>query len=138
MLCTRHKIGRFSLFHLKERRQISQRTTICIDCIYISDHSDAAAEACIARTIEGSKKHRHHGSWYHNRQMAMTSPLLIAAVKSGKISVPPVWRDGVLRTLAGLRYWGVEAPDAEEVRLILESMLGELSSPDDVCITSDL
>jgi hypothetical protein len=59
--------------------------------------------------------------------MFLKSLLLIAAVKSGHIAVPNLWRQGVNACIAGFRFWEQESPDLRESRFVLQSLLDELS-----------
>ncbi|KAF2187911.1 hypothetical protein K469DRAFT_568400 [Zopfia rhizophila CBS 207.26] len=84
-------------------------------------------EACLTCLLRGTPRHRHHGTWYENRGMYLKSLLLVAAVKSGKIHVPDLWRQGVQSCIAGFKFWEQEAPDLRESRFVLQKLLAELN-----------
>lgn len=80
-------------------------------------------EACLTFLLRGTPRHRHHGTWYENRAMFLKSLLVIAAMKSGKVHLPIVWREGIGLCIAGFKFWESESPDLRESRMILESLL---------------
>lgn len=89
---------------------------------YVQRH----VQACTTALMRGTPRHRHHGTWYENRGMFVKSLLVIAAVKSRKVHVTDVWREGVDFCIAGFKYWEQEAPDLREARFVLESLLAQL------------
>jgi hypothetical protein len=82
--------------------------------------------ACLTQTLEGSHRHRHHGTWYQNRKIYGNCLLLLAAVKSGRVMVSSAWREGVEKCIAGLGYWEKESPDLGKAREILKTILEEI------------
>lgn len=93
----------------------------------LEPYVQSCVEACLAFLQRGTPRHRHHGTWYENRGMFLKSLLLIAAVKSGHVYTPDLWRQGVDACIAGLQFWELESPDLRESRLVLQSLLSDLS-----------
>jgi hypothetical protein len=93
----------------------------------LAPYVQRCVEACMTFLLRGTPRHRHHGTWYENRSMFLKSLLLIAAVKSGHVCIPHLWRQGVDACIAGFRFWELESPDLRESRLILQNLLAELS-----------
>ena len=83
-------------------------------------------EACLAFLHRGTPRHRHHGTWYENRGMFLKSLLLVAVAKSGRVQMPPSWRDGTDLCIAGLKFWEGEAPDLRIARDTLHLLLAEI------------
>lgn len=83
-------------------------------------------DLCIKSIHHVPSKHRHHGAWYGSRKLFTKALLLLAAVKSRKIVVPSEWRASVIAAMKGLKYWESEAPDLQEARLTLGSILRDL------------
>lgn len=83
-------------------------------------------DACLSFLRRGTPRHRHHGTWYENRGMFLKSLLLVAVAKSGRMQMPPSWRDGTDLCIAGLRFWEAEAPDLRAARDALCSILAEI------------
>lgn len=92
----------------------------------LATYVQRCVDACLACLMRGTPRHRHHGTWYENRGMFLKSLLLVAAVKSGKIYVPDLWRQGVELCIAGFKFWEQEAPDLREARKVLEGLLKDL------------
>lgn len=83
-------------------------------------------DACLTFLQRGTPRHRHHGTWYENRGMFLKSLLLAAVAKSGRVRMPPTWRDGTDLCIAGLGFWEGEAPDLRVARKVLSSLLVEI------------
>jgi hypothetical protein len=82
---------------------------------------------CTLKLINmASIKHRHHGCWFGARGLFTKSLLLLAAVKSRKITVPSEWRSSVDLVMTFLKYWESEAPDLQPARFTLVSILEQL------------
>lgn len=92
----------------------------------IGPHVDKCLGSCLQDAAKGSRRHRHHGTWYQNRSVFAKSLLLLAAVKSRRIHVPAGWRDEVCNTMLGLRFWQKEAPDLGKAGEILERILQDI------------
>lgn len=137
---TNNKIITNELQYMLHARLNDFRERIYRPFLYLSIHSSAedptqqslsiyvrrCVDACLACLMRGTPRHRHHGTWYENRGMFLKSLLLVAAVKSGNIYVPDLWRQGVDLCTAGFQFWEQEAPDLGEARKVLEGLLAGL------------
>jgi hypothetical protein len=93
---------------------------------FIGPHVEKCLDACLHDASEGSRRHRHHGTWYENRSIFTKCLLLLAAVKSRRVPVPAGWRDAVCKTIVGLRFWEKEAPDLGKAGDILGQILDDI------------
>lgn len=128
------------LCSLLQSRLVEFRERIFRPFLYLAIHSDPAQpahiavepyarrclDACLQHSLCGSHRHRHHGTWYQNRKIFAESLLVLAAVKSRRVAVPPNWRDAVRATILGLRFWAAEAPDLARAKDILQTLLDEM------------
>jgi hypothetical protein len=106
----------------------------------------ASGIECNIKTLEDrSLHHRHHGIWYDVRALVTATLILLAAAKSGNLSIPGGLfgdREGVHRTAAAsvngrwgsrftnpfeaMRFWEDEAPDIKRSRKLLERLVDEM------------
>ena len=84
------------------------------------------AERCVNLELKQlylmNTKHRHHGSWMACRQGFTRALLLVAAVRSERISIPEHCAETLWNSVTMLSYWEVEAPDLGVARRILSSL----------------
>lgn len=65
-----------------------------------------------------------------NRVVFSYALMILAAVKSRCVNVPTTWRTAVHTAMAGLSFWGKEAPDLARGRVILERVLCDIEETD--------
>lgn len=92
----------------------------------IEPYVERCVSTCIEATLLGCLRHRHHGTWYQNRATFGKALQILAAVKCGRVRVPPSWRSAIESTIAGLAFWEGEAPDLRRARTILQSILDDI------------
>jgi hypothetical protein len=122
-------------------RYLDMQELICRPFLYLVTHTEPSqqhspttltyAERAVDLQIKLSRqfgiKHRHHGSWYACRQRFTHSLLLLAAVRSQRISLPEDTPDTLRMALDFLRYWESEAPDLVVARRILSSLYDSMA-----------
>ena len=127
-------------------RYLELQELICRPFLYLVIHSEPSQEhspitlAYAQRDVDlqinflrkTSVKHRHHGSWYAGRQRLTQSLMLLAAVRSKRISIPEEWADALRIALNFLGYWEAEAPDLGVARRILSSLYESVADSHDV------
>lgn len=94
----------------------------------IDPYVQRCLDACVQNTLRGSHRHRHHGTWYQNRIIFGEALLILAAVKSRRVDVPPIWRDAVNNSISGLKFWELEAPDLQRARVILQMIVDDIDN----------
>ncbi|KAM9883608.1 vegetative cell wall protein gp1 [Verticillium dahliae] len=69
--------------------------------------------------------HRHHGSWYGVRVAATCAFVVLAAVKSGKFTMPVGvdWRADIRQCIERMRFWEEEGPGITRAIQVLEDYL---------------
>jgi hypothetical protein len=102
------------------------QTSAEADHLMITTYAQRSLDCAFKLISLASIKHRHHGSWFTARGLFTKSLLLLAAVKSKKITVPSEWRPSVDLAMTFLKYWESEAPDLQAARLTLVGILGQL------------
>ena len=127
------------LTYMLQARFLDLRERIWRPFLYIATYSQPTppdrttvmtyAERCLELVLKyidyTAIKHRHHGSWYGGRQLFTKALLVLAAKKSGNITVPPEWTESVNLVVTCLNYWENEAPDLRAARLALASIYSE-------------
>ena len=104
--------------------------------LYILAHSQLAeptpevyngASKCLEMSLgmleNALLKHRHHGCWQTIRCMFSKALVIIAAAKSGRISLPDDWRRRIELFQQYMRYWQLEAPDIGAANRALSTLL---------------
>jgi hypothetical protein len=81
---------------------------------------------CPAYCAREHNPHRHHGTWYHNRQLFRMGLLILAAAKSQRVEMPEDWPKALRKAIAELKYWENEAADVKKSREILQDILQEI------------
>jgi hypothetical protein len=85
------------------------------------------AERCLDMCFEllegGRLKHRHHGCWLTIRCMFSAALLIIAAVKSHKVTICSDWAWYIHAFQSYLGYWEHESPDLGAMRTDLTQLL---------------
>lgn len=81
---------------------------------------------CVAYCAQERNLHRHHGTWYHTRQLFRMGLLILAAAKSQRVDLPEDWPRAVRNAIAQLTYWENEAADVRKSREILQAILQEI------------
>jgi Fungal Zn(2)-Cys(6) binuclear cluster domain len=83
-------------------------------------------QICVSYCLKSYRRHRHHGTWYHTREMFRMSLLILAAVKSRRVEVPEDWQAAVNKAILILKYWEDEAADVKKSREIVQDILQEV------------
>ncbi|KFY90218.1 hypothetical protein V500_05231 [Pseudogymnoascus sp. VKM F-4518 (FW-2643)] len=86
-----------------------------------------AAMDCHLETVQKrSFRHRHHGIWFDIRAVVSAAFSVIAAAKSGKVTVREEWADHITHIIATLAFWESESPDLVRTRQVLERLFHEV------------
>lgn len=86
-----------------------------------------AAMDCHLETVQKrSFRHRHHGIWFDIRATVSAAFSVIAAAKSGKVTVGEEWADHISNIIATLAFWERESPDLVRTRQVLERLFMEV------------
>lgn len=86
-----------------------------------------AAMDCHLETVQKrSFRHRHHGLWFDIRALASAAFSVIAAAKSGKVTVRGEWTGHISRVIETLAFWESESPDLVRTRHVLERLFLEV------------
>lgn len=83
-------------------------------------------ELCVEHLFRTYGHNRHHGTWYIARSCVTKALVLLAAAKSGRIPLPPGWKEALEIARWTINRWSGEAPDLEWAQRILEDILGEV------------
>lgn len=83
---------------------------------------DKAVDLCFQGIERGVSRHRHHGTWFGIRMITASALCILAAKKSGRVEVPPMWREHLNSLVEHLRYWEEEALDVSQVIETLETL----------------
>ncbi|KAL1632979.1 hypothetical protein SLS56_003266 [Neofusicoccum ribis] len=89
--------------------------------------AEKGLRGCVQLSSTATNKHRHHGTYFAGRSLFSAALSILAAVKCGKVSLPPGWRDSLQSILAFLKYWETEAPDLGRARAIIQEIWKEVS-----------
>ncbi|KFY47065.1 hypothetical protein V494_00199 [Pseudogymnoascus sp. VKM F-4513 (FW-928)] len=86
-----------------------------------------AAMDCHLETVQKrSFRHRHHGIWFDIRAIVSAAFSVIAAAKSGKVTVGEEWGGHIAGIIATLAFWEGESPDLVRTRQVLERLFVEV------------
>ncbi|KAL1847834.1 hypothetical protein VTK73DRAFT_10255 [Phialemonium thermophilum] len=84
------------------------------------------ALACSFLSIRGEpKRHRHHGTWYNIRNVAVCCLFIIGAARSGTIPLGGDWKEPVRSAVKRMRYWVREGPGVGRCIEVIESYLDD-------------
>ncbi|VTT55487.1 unnamed protein product [Fusarium fujikuroi] len=83
-------------------------------------------ELCVEHLFRTYGHNRHHGTWYIARSCVTKALILLAAAKSGRITLPPGWKEALEIARWTVNRWSSEAPDLEWAQRILETIVGEV------------
>lgn len=108
---------------------------IAISCPYdsclrseISELANRCVHTCVLYCLRSYRTHRHHGTWYHTRQLFRMSLVILAAVKSQRVELPADWQAALNKAITVLKYWEGEAPDVKKSREILQDIMNEVNT----------
>ncbi|CAH0058243.1 unnamed protein product [Clonostachys solani] len=79
-------------------------------------------ELCVQQMIRTFGNHRHHGTWYVSRVCIARALLLLAAARSGKISLPEDWKEALEIARGTVRRWCGEATDLRWAEAIFDDI----------------
>lgn len=86
-----------------------------------------AAMDCHLETVQKrSFRHRHHGIWFDIRAIVSAAFSVIAAAKSGKVTVREEWGGHIAHIISTLAFWEGESPDLVRTRQVLERLFHEV------------
>ncbi|KAL1979472.1 hypothetical protein VTN96DRAFT_5716 [Rasamsonia emersonii] len=89
------------------------------------------AQRCVEASYNNARcvtlQHRHHGSWFMGRAAFRCGLSLLAAAHSGKVEMPPDWRQCVETALVTTEFWGEEAVDLRKLGRIFRTIYERLS-----------
>ncbi|PTU18051.1 hypothetical protein P175DRAFT_0534955 [Aspergillus ochraceoroseus IBT 24754] len=79
----------------------------------VQDLASRCLDLCRTLTHHVAIQYRHHGSWLMARCAFRCGLSILAAARSGRIPVPPDWRECVEKAIATVRFWAKDASDLE-------------------------
>ncbi|KAG5766325.1 hypothetical protein H9Q72_005628 [Fusarium xylarioides] len=85
-------------------------------------------ESCVEHLFRTYGHNRHHGTWYIARSCVTKALILLAAAKSGRISLPSGWKEALEIARWTVNRWSGEAPDLQWAQRMLEDILGEVEN----------
>ncbi|KFY25858.1 hypothetical protein V493_04410 [Pseudogymnoascus sp. VKM F-4281 (FW-2241)] len=93
---------------------------------------EAAMECHLETVQKRCFRHRHHGIWFDIRAIVSAAFSVIAAAKSGKVTVREEWADHIAHIIETLAFWESESPDLVRTRQVLERLfmgMGYFNTP---------
>ncbi|OBT86994.1 hypothetical protein VE02_04598 [Pseudogymnoascus sp. 03VT05] len=99
--------------HVRENPVLQSLVEAAMDC-----HLETVQKRCF--------RHRHHGIWFDIRAVVTAAFSVIAAAKSGKVTVRQEWADHIPTVIGTLAFWENESPDLVRTRQVLERLFMEV------------
>lgn len=99
--------------HVRENPVLQSLVEAAMDC-----HLETVQKRCF--------RHRHHGIWFDIRAVVTAAFSVIAAAKSGKVTVREEWAEHIPTVIGTLAFWEDESPDLVRTRQVLERLFMEV------------
>lgn len=92
--------------------------------------AERCIELCIEHQLRCFPHHRHHGTWLVARTSLSRALLILAAMKSGKVTIPDMAREALEHARWTVSLWSAEAPDLKWGLAVLDDLMHSLLAGD--------